>query len=123
MSMPRTPPDPVRLLPLSESVFQILLALADEARHGYGILQEVEARTGGRVRLGPGTLYGAIKRLCEQGVLEEVAEGREGDGEERRRYYALTAFGREVARAEATRLERLLEAARGKRLLPQEGAA
>jgi DNA-binding PadR family transcriptional regulator len=120
--MPRTPPDPARLLPLSESVFQILLALADEARHGYGVLQEVEARTGGRVRLGPGTLYGAIKRLCEQGVLEEVAGDREGDEEERRRYYALTAFGREVAKAEATRLERLLEAARGKRLLSQEGA-
>ncbi len=114
--------DPAGLLPLSEAVFELLLALADAERHGYAIMQEVEARTGGRVRLGPGTLYGAIKRLREDGLVEEV-EGREGDADERRRTYRLTAFGREVAALEARRLERLLEAARAKRLLAEGGAA
>ena len=110
------------LLPLSEPVFEILLALADGPLHGYAIMREVEERTGGRVRLGPGTLYGAIRRLREQGVLEETeVVGDEGD--ERRRSYRLTGFGREVAVGEAERLRRLLEAARGKRLLPQAGPA
>lgn len=117
------PADPVALLPLSEAVFQILLALADEERHGYGIIQEVDERTDGRVRLGPGTLYGAIKRLREQGLIEEAEGVEEADGDERRRYYRLTPFGREVAVLEARRLERLIEAARGKRLLPRAGAA
>jgi DNA-binding PadR family transcriptional regulator len=111
------------LLPLSEAVFQILLTLADGSRHGYAIMQEVEARTGGRVRLGPGTLYGAIRRLREQGILEEVDEESGPDGEDRRRCYRLTSFGREVAVLEARRLERLLGAARQKRLLPRESAA
>lgn len=123
--MPVRPPDPISLLPLSEAVFQILLALADRERHGYGIIQEVDERTGGRVQLGPGTLYGAIKRLREQGLIEE-AEGAaeaEADGDERRRYYRLTVLGREVAVLEARRMERLLEAARSKSLLPRPGAA
>ncbi len=115
--------DPTALLPLSEAVFQILLALADESRHGYAIMQEVEMRTAGRVRLGPGTLYGAIKRLREQGVVEEDEESRAPEDDERRRRYCLTAFGREVAILEAQRLERLLEAARRKQLLPQAGPA
>lgn len=115
--------NPAALLPLSEAVFHILLALADEDRHGYGIMQEVEERTGGRIRLGPGTLYGAIKRLREQDLLE-AAEAEKGlDGNERRRYYRLTGFGREVAVLEAKRLERLVDAARRKQLLPQTGAA
>ncbi len=116
-------PDPASLLPLSEAVFQILLALADESRHGYAIMQEVEARTSGRVRLGPGTLYGAIKRLREQGIVKEDAAADPPEGEERRRRYRLTAFGRQVATLEAQRLERLLDAARRKQLLPQAGAA
>jgi DNA-binding PadR family transcriptional regulator len=115
--------DPATLLPLSEAVFQILLALADESRHGYGIIQEVEERTSGRIRLGPGTLYGAIKRLREQGLLEEDEDGVAPDGDERRRYYRMTTFGREVAALEAKRLERLLDAARRKQLLPHRGAA
>jgi DNA-binding PadR family transcriptional regulator len=114
--------EPASFLPLSEAVFQILLALADESRHGYGIMQEVEERADGRVHLGPGTLYGAIKRLREQGIVEERGEAAPG-GDERRRLYRLTPFGREVAILEAKRLERLLDAARRKRLLPQEGAA
>jgi DNA-binding PadR family transcriptional regulator len=123
--MPVRPPDPSFLLPLSEAVFQILLALADRERHGYGIIQEVDERTGGRVLLGPGTLYGAIKRLRGQGLIEEAdtAPEPEGDEDERRRYYRLTPLGREVAVLEARRLERLLEAARGKDLLPRPGAA
>lgn len=121
--MPKQSRDPATLLPLSEAVFQLLLALADEDRHGYGIMQEVEDRTGGRIRLGPGTLYGAIKRLREQGLLEETEAEMDPDGDERRRYYRLTGFGREVAVLEAKRLERLLDAARRKQLLPQTGAA
>jgi DNA-binding PadR family transcriptional regulator len=111
--------EPERFLPLSPQEFQILLSLADGDRHGYGIMQEVEARTGGGMRLGPGTLYGAIKRMRGPGLIAEAEERDEGD--ERRRYYRLTALGRAVAVAEATRLAALVEAARGKRLLP-EGA-
>jgi DNA-binding PadR family transcriptional regulator len=103
-------------LPLSEAVFQILLALADSDRHGYGIMQEVEERTEGRVRLGPGTLYTAIKRLRERNCIAET--GGPADQDERRRYYRLTPQGREVAVAETCRLERLVETARGKRLVP-----
>ncbi len=111
--------DPERFLPLSPQEFQILLSLADGDRHGYGIMLEVEARTGGAVRLGPGTLYGAIKRMRGPGLIAEAEERVEGD--ERRRYYRLTPLGRAVAVAEAARLAALVEAARGKRLLP-EGA-
>lgn len=97
------------LLPLSPQVLHILLALADGELHGYGIMQEVEERTNGTVKLGPGTLYGAIRRLREDALIEE----RPG-GDERRRNYRLTAFGRRVARAEVERLEALYAAARAK---------
>ncbi|HEX9106430.1 MAG TPA: helix-turn-helix transcriptional regulator [Longimicrobiales bacterium] len=111
---------PEDFLPLSAQEFQILLSLADQERHGYGIMQEVEARTGGELRLGPGTLYGAIKRMRGRGrgrgLIEEAGEREEGD--ERRRYYRLTALGRAVAVAEAGRLQALVEDARVKRLLP-----
>ncbi len=110
---------PEEFLPLSPQEFQILLSLADRDRHGYGIMQEVEARTGGEMRLGPGTLYGAIKRMRGPGLLEVAEERVAGDA--RRRYYRLTALGRAVAVAEATRLAALVAAARGKRLLPSEG--
>jgi DNA-binding PadR family transcriptional regulator len=109
--------------PLSEAVFQVLLALADGARHGYGVMQEVEQRTGGRVHLGPGTVYGAIKRLRARGLVEETDAVSAPEDDERRRYYRLTEAGRRVAVAEARRLERLLEAARQKDLLPREGPA
>jgi DNA-binding PadR family transcriptional regulator len=84
MSMSRATPDPASFLPLSEAVLQILLTLADEPRHGYGIMGEVEERTDGRVRLGPGTLYGALKRLREDGVIDEV-EQADGGGSRRKR--------------------------------------
>lgn len=114
------PTPPHLLLPLSEAVFQILLALADAPRHGYAIMQEIEARSDGAVRMGPGTLYGAIKRLRAQGLVEETdaPAGAEtgADADERRRFYRLTPRGREVARLEVARLERLLASARAKRL-------
>lgn len=116
-------PDPSSLLPLSEAVLQILLTLADGARHGYGIMREVEERTEARVRLGPGTLYGAVKRLRERGLIDEVAESEvpEPGDDDRRRYYRLTPLGREVARLEVERLARLVETARRKRLAPEGG--
>ena len=110
--------DPEELLPLSPAVFHVLLALADAERHGYGIIKEVEARTDGRVRLGPGTLYGSIKRMLEEGLIEESDERPDASlDDERRRYYRLTGFGRRVASAEAERLSGLVDAARAKRLL------
>jgi DNA-binding PadR family transcriptional regulator len=120
--------DPGDLLPLTPAALNVLLALADGERHGYGIMLEVRERTGGRVRLGPGTLYGAIKRLKEGGVIEESG-GRLDPGEarddERRRYYRLTGFGGEVLAAEVERLDGLVRAARRKGAFPapsQEGA-
>jgi DNA-binding PadR family transcriptional regulator len=113
--------DPGELLPLTPVALNVLLALADEERHGYGIMLEVRERTGGRVRLGPGTLYGAIKRLKEGGVIEE-SRARPDTGEapddERRRYYRLTGFGSEVLAAEVERLDGLVRAARRKGAFP-----
>jgi DNA-binding PadR family transcriptional regulator len=110
--------DPDELLPLTPSVFHILLALAEGDRHGYGIMQEVENRTQKQVRLGPGTLYGSIKRMLADGLIEESDERADPRlDNERRRYYRLTRFGRRVAIAEAQRLEGLVGAAREKRLL------
>jgi DNA-binding PadR family transcriptional regulator len=99
-------------------VFQILLALVDEDLHGYAIIRDVGLRTGGEVRLTASTLYAAIKRLLENGSIEELARRTKSDDDPRRRYYRLTPRGREVARAEARRLERLATMAREKRLLP-----
>ena len=110
--------EPGEFLPLTPAVFHILLALADAERHGYGIIKEVEARTGGAVRLGPGTLYGSIRRMLEEGLIEESDERPDPEADdERRRYYRLTDFGRRVATAEAQRLAALVSAARAKRLL------
>jgi len=110
--------DPEELLPLTPAVFHILLALADGERHGYGVIKEVDARTEGKVRMGPGTLYGSIKRMLEEGMIEESGERPDPElDDERRRYYRLTKFGRRVAVAEAERLSRLVASARAKRLL------
>ena len=100
-------------LPLPPAVFHILMALADEDRHGYGIIQEVLARTNGEVRLSPGTLYRSIQRMLEDEVLVEINERPAPElDDERRRYYRITAFGRSVARAEANRLHELVRLAR-----------
>jgi DNA-binding PadR family transcriptional regulator len=105
--------------PLSSAVWHILLALADQERHGYAIMLEVAERTGGRTRLGPGTLYGTLKRLVQQGlVAESDARPDPALDDERRRYYRLTPLGRQVAEREAERLEAMVRTARAKRLLP-----
>ena len=110
--------------PLSTQVFQILLSLVDEDLHGYAIIQDVEARTDGDVRLTASTLYAAMKRLLESGWIEERATRPAGAPDDpRRRYYRLTKLGREVARTEARRLEQLAAMARAKRLLPPLTAA
>ena len=112
---------PGDLLPLTPAALNVLLALADGERHGYGIMLEVRERTGGRVRLGPGTLYGAIKRLKEGGVIEEsgqTPDPGEAPDDERRRYYRLTGFGGEVLAAEVERLDGLVRAARRKGAFP-----
>lgn len=99
----------LHLLPLNPRTFAILAVLLDGPAHGYRIKQEVEERSGGAVTLDPGSLYRAIARLLEEGVVEEVAPPREEAGEdERRRYYRVTAFGRELAAAEGARLRALL---------------
>ena len=103
-------------LPLTPPVFHVLLALADGDKHGYAILKEVEQRTNGKVQLSTGTLYAIIKRLLNDGLIEELDE-RPDDDDERRRYYHLADLGRQVATAEARRMEELLEAARSKRLV------
>ena len=101
------------LLPLPEATFHILLALAESDRHGYGIIQDVASRTGGRVRLGAGTLYRTIQRLLEQGLIRETRERPPAEeDDDRRRYYRLTPTGREAARAELERLRELVELAR-----------
>ena len=107
------------LLPLTSVALNVLLALADGERHGYGIMLEVRERTDGRVQLGPGTLYGAIKRLKEGGVIEESGEKPDPEANnERRRYYRLTGFGGEVLAAEVERLDGLVRAARRKGAFP-----
>jgi DNA-binding PadR family transcriptional regulator len=108
------------LLPVSPAVFHILLALSDGDRHGYGIMREVEQRSHGKMRMGPGTLYGSIKRMLADGLIEEADERPDPllDAQ-RRRYYRLTPFGRRVAEAEAQRLDHLVGEARARRLLPE----
>ena len=106
-------PRPESLLPLQPAVFHILMALADEDRHGYGIIQEVLSRTGGEVRLSPGTLYRSIQRMLDDDLIVEINERPAPElDDERRRYYRITAFGRAVARAEANRLHELVRLAR-----------
>ena len=101
------------LLPLPTAVFHILVALADRERHGYSIMQDVAARTDGKVRLSAGTLYSAVRRMLEQGLIEELDESPDPSStDERRRYYRLTRFGKRVAAAEVERLTSLLQQAR-----------
>lgn len=109
------------LLPLSPQQFHILVALADRDQHGYGVMQDVAERTGGKLRLSAGTLYGCMKRMLERGLVVELrdCERQASSGDERRRYYRLTPFGRKVAKAEATRLAELLEQAHAYGLAPK----
>jgi DNA-binding PadR family transcriptional regulator len=107
--------------PLSSQAFHILVALAGGDQHGYGIMQDVAARTGGKIQLSAGTLYGAIQRLLEQGFIAEARGSGEGALSARRRVYHLTPLGRKAARAEAARLADLLEQARHYGLAPGRG--
>jgi DNA-binding PadR family transcriptional regulator len=104
--------DPEDFLPLTAVVFEILLALADGERHGYDVMQDVERRTGGQIALHAGTLYRALSRLLDQGLIEEMDARPDPAADERRRYYGLTPLGRAVARAEAARLASQLDTAR-----------
>src|SRR5712691_8382330 len=106
-------PKPDSLLPLTTAVFHILIALADRDRHGYSIMQDVAARTGGKVQLSAGTLYSSIRRMLDQGLIEELTKSPDpSSSDERRRYYRLTRFGRRVAAAEVERLNALVRQAR-----------
>jgi DNA-binding PadR family transcriptional regulator len=117
------PRDAASLLPLTPVVFEILIALAAGEQHGYAIMQDVGRRTDGRIDLHPGTLYRALGRLLDGGLIEELDERPPADADdERRRYYRLTPFGADVARAETARLEAQVAAARARRLL-RKGSA
>jgi DNA-binding PadR family transcriptional regulator len=118
--MRRPPNAPVArsFLPLTPVVFEILLALAEGEQHGYSVMLEVERRSGGTVTLHPGSLYRALNRLLESGLIEELDERPDPDhDDERRRYYRLTPLGADVAQAEAVRLESQVASARTRRLL------
>ena len=116
--------NPEGLLPLTPSMFEVLIALADSEKHGYAIIKEVSRRTAGRVKLSAGTLYTMIRRFVNEAVIEETAERpNPALDDERRRYYRLTDFGRAVACAEAKRMETVLGMARAKHLIPKPGQA
>jgi DNA-binding PadR family transcriptional regulator len=110
-----------RQLPVPPAVFHILITLGEGEKHGYAVMQEVAERTGGKVRMSPGTLYGSIRKMLEDGLIEELfRRGAQAD-DERRRYYRVTKFGRAVAAAEAERLTGLLHHARLNGLVPRKG--
>jgi DNA-binding PadR family transcriptional regulator len=112
-------PKPESLIPLPPATFHILMAVANDDRHGYAIIQDVEQRTGGALRLSAGTLYRSIQRMLEQGLLVETSERPAPElDDERRRYYRITRFGTAVARAEARRLTDLLTMARASGFAP-----
>ena len=112
----RSTPSPAAALPLTHVAYHVLLALATENRHGYGIIKYVAERTGGRVELEAGTLYAAIKRMKEEGWVRQAASVPAADS--RRRTYAITAFGRRVLGAEVRRLEAMVALAHEARVLP-----
>ena len=104
------------MLPLTHVVYHVLVSLTDEPRHGYGIIKDVLTRTGGETELEAGTLYAAIRRMRDDGLLQEVSPPAGADA--RRRYYAITDLGRDTARAESRRLESLVTLARNAKILP-----
>jgi len=109
--------------PLTPAMFHVLLALAGDDLHGYAILKEVELRTGGKVRLSTGTLYGIIKRLLADGMIVELRSRPSETDDERRRYYRLTSQGQQVATAEAERMDEILSIARSRNLLKKPRTA
>jgi DNA-binding PadR family transcriptional regulator len=107
------------LLPLTPATFHILIALSDEDRHGYAIIQDVESRTSGELKLSAGTLYRSVQRMLEQGLIAETRERpAPEDDDERRRYYRITPFGTSVAKAEARRLAELVRLAKAAGFAP-----
>lgn len=122
--MPMARTEPEGMPPLTPAVFHILLALVDNERHGYAIMQEVIESTKGRIKMGPGTLYGTIKRLLAARMIEESDERPDPElDDERRRYYRLTAIGQRAVKAEALRYAAMAEVARRKRLIGKPVAA
>jgi DNA-binding PadR family transcriptional regulator len=118
------PADPRSFLPLTPLAFQVLLAISDHPRHGYGIIREVEERTDGLITLRTGTLYTLLQRLLDEGLIEESDDRpHPDDDDERRRYYAVSAMGRGVMQAEARRLERVLGEVRRKHVLGRSSKA
>lgn len=121
--MPRCEQDPREFLPVPPQWLQVLLALADGDRHGYGIILEIAGRTAGAVRLGTGTLYTALARLEDSGLVAESSRRPAADqDDERRRYYRLTAFGRAVLEAETARLAAIVRQAHRKGVQPGRAA-
>ncbi len=119
----KKPPHPESFLPLKPHWFHVLLSLADQEQHGYGIMQEVLARTDGKVRLWPATLYGTLKRLMDEELIEESARRPAAELDDaRRRYYRLTHLGRRVLAAESERLEDLVRVIHSKRGLAERKA-
>ena len=113
--------DAESLLPLPPATFHILVAVADEDRHGYAVIKDVAARTGGALTLSPGTLYRSIDRMVQLGLIREISSRPARDMDDgRRRYYRITPFGREVAMAESGRLAQMLDLARAKGLAPRK---
>lgn len=110
-------PEPLDLLPLTHVTYHVMLALADRPLHGYGIIKEIAERTDGRMDLEAGTLYAAIKRLVDDALLEVAPRDPEDTSDQRRRYYRLTVFGREVLRAESARMVSLIAVAREKQVI------
>ncbi len=121
--MARKAKSPEDLLPLTAPVFHILVALAEEERHGYGIMLDVNRQTAGGLRLGPGTLYGCLKRMLAARLVEESGERPDPAlDDQRRRYYRMTGLGQKVLRLEAQRLDSAVQEARARRLLPGRSA-
>src|SRR5215467_11928077 len=121
--MKRTSRTAEDMVPLTPAVLHILLALADGERHGYSIMKEVTRRAGGQVKMGPGTLYGSIKRMLADGLIQEADERPDPAlDDERRRYYRLTNFGLRVMRVEVQRLQQIVRLARSKQVLGGSGA-
>jgi DNA-binding PadR family transcriptional regulator len=118
--MPHNEPKVDDFLPLPPATFHILMALADEDRHGYAIIQDISARTNGELRMSAGTLYRSIQRMQEQGLIVETNDRPDPEeDDERRRYYRITPFGTAVARAEAKRLSDLVKLARARGIVPE----
>ena len=121
--MSAEPPDADALLPLPPATFHILMAVTDDDRHGYAIIQEIAARTNGSLRMSAGTLYRSIQRMLEQDLIVEVHERPAPElDDERRRYYRITKFGAAVARAETRRLQDLVRLARASGFIPRSAS-